>query len=86
MVLHPLAEIGIRMLVAIRISRRQLVMHSQGRRKRGHREEQAGHKQSEGRTGCQPAWDERDKMEPRVHTGGTSNKGTREKQAFRLDF
>lgn len=55
MVLHPLAEIGVRMLMAIRVSRRQLVMHGQCRRKRGHGKEQTGYKESDGRTGYETA-------------------------------
>lgn len=41
-VLHPLTEIGLGMFVAVVIGRRQCVMDLQRRRKRRHREQQAG--------------------------------------------
>ncbi len=44
-ILHPLTEVGIRMLVAIVVSRRQLVVNLQCRRERRHREQQASEEQ-----------------------------------------
>ena len=50
-ILHPLAEVGIGMLMPVVVRRRQLVMNLQRRGKRRHREQHAGEEKRDDRAG-----------------------------------